>query len=225
MSNVKHVTKTLLQSVFSNQSSAILIASMGRSGSTIVWEAVRTARAKRILLPENFGKRVISGNAWDLTSASLRPGVVYKTHALGHELPKTANAKVVFLYGSASDGALSILSCKERYGIEWVNKHLTHLRAYGNLSDVIESDVLRLEEQIDSWIGRQGTPRILINYEYLWECRSELSKFLKLDIQLPEKRERKSKYYLEEKLITKIKKNYSSLDDKIAKLPKFQIMN
>lgn len=222
---IKSALKKILQTGFSNKSSTILIASMGRSGSTLVWEAVRTAKSKKVLLPQKISQRVVSGNAWDLSNIYLKPGIVYKTHALGHELNHHENVKVVFLYGPASDAALSVLSCRLRYGSDWITNHMKHLRASGNLDDIIKHDTFRFEEQIDSWLSKDGVSRVLINYEYLWSYETELSQFLDLEIKLPEKRNRESKVFLDQSVITQIKDNYSILDAKISKLPRFQILS
>ena len=75
--------------------------------------------------------RLTTDYAWDLSLKKFVNGVVYKTHGLANELPKNSNLKVIFIFGSASDSALSVYGCMEKKSRQWVEDHFNHMRANG----------------------------------------------------------------------------------------------
>lgn len=208
------------QNIFPCPLPPIIVASMGRSGSTLVYTAVsRAIAAERFLWLGRFGGAIVSDSAWDLGEKRYEPGVVYKTHGLAHELPAGAQAKVIFLFGPASDAALSVLACKEKYGQEWIDLHFDHLRATGTVQDLSSSDVLRFEEQVDGWRGKDGVERLILRYDAIWDHAETLSEFVGCPVKLPVRRARSGvnaapREEREQFLIT-----YARLDEKFAALP------
>ena len=204
----------------SSRSVPIVVASMGRSGSTLVFKAIRNGLAALRFGPLSKVSRArIADVAWDLSDCQLAPGIVYKTHALAHELPADRDARVVFMYGCASDAAASVLSCRLRFGPAWVAEHFEHMRATGSFDELGERDVLRFEEQIDGWLGGCSAPVLGIKYEALWDNIDALSNFLGFPVHLPERQLRSSQNDLDAATIQRISRSYARLDAKIAALP------
>jgi hypothetical protein len=198
----------------------VIVASMGRSGSTVCYNAIAQGMAR-----ERFGflpalkKNATRSSAWDVANYPFKPGIVYKTHALADELPPTFAGKVVFTFGQASDAALSVVACRQKYGDEWVAEHFEHLRANGDFQELGERDVLRFEEQIDGWLNLQGHDIMAIRYDALWDHSDELAAFLGFPVRLPPKRARQSLDLVDESIVAGFRKTYASLDAKIAALP------
>jgi hypothetical protein len=218
--------KHLLQRTVPTRIPPLIVASMGRSGSTVVWDAVRHAVAQsRFPGPlKAQGLRMVSDQAWDLDKTQFAPGVVYKTHGLAQELPDRTGAKVVFLFGSATDAALSVLACRDRYGPDWIKLHFEHLRASGPFDDLATRDVLRFSDQLDGWIGKAGTRRLILHYDALWDHQDTLSDFVGVPVTLPERRARKGATAADPQTRSLFEETYAALDARIAALPACQVL-
>lgn len=219
--------KRVLQSVLPSTLPPLIVASMGRSGSTLVWSALRQAvAAARFPRPlRAHGLRLVSDQAWDLDRTRLTPGVVYKTHGLAQELPDCSGAKVVFLFGSATDAALSVLACRDRYGMRWIEEHFAHMRAHGAFDELGDRDVLRFEEQLDGWVQKSGTPRLILHYDAIWEYEHTLSEFLGTRVSLPPRRQRTGATSADPEMLTRFAGTYAKLDARIATMPRCQVLS
>lgn len=225
-SPIKRIVKSMLQTIVPSKFPPIVVASMGRSGSTLIHHAVREAVARERFGPfYKLGMKIVNDKAWDLQGRKLKKGVVYKTHALADEIDRDSNAKVIFLFGSASDAALSVFACKERYGQSWIEEHFSHLRAKGKFEDLGSSDVLRFEDQLKGWLGCEGVSRIALHYDGLWENQNELSKFVGVNVVLPTRKARSGASSNSHALSEKFKKTYGDLDDLIVSLPRCQVLD
>ncbi|CAK27101.1 Hypothetical protein SynRCC307_0198 [Synechococcus sp. RCC307] len=170
----------------------ILIASMGRSGSTLLFDAVAEAliSTRNLLIPRAFAKALIRrGGAWNLRTIRFFPGVVYKTHGFPDHLPENFTGKIIFIYGDPIDAALSIINCRDKLGEMWFSSHLTHLFAKESfLSD--DNDPFQFSRQIQSWMNYQGSPVLVLRYETLWDYTNKISEFLGFNISLPPRKAR-----------------------------------
>ena len=75
---------------------------------------------------------MVTDTAWDLSEKSFKKGVVYKTHGLAEEFPVSYKTKVIFLFGCASDAALSVL--------KWSGKFGQHAKMYPTRTNGYEND-------------------------------------------------------------------------------------
>ncbi len=217
---MKKILKKALQRSIPTGFDPIIVSSMGRSGSTLVHEALSEGLAAARFGPlSNLGRKIVKDVAWDLSGHIFAPGVVYKTHALASELPRDCKARVVFIFGSASDVALSVLSCHDRYGADWIAKHFVNMRANGSFEELGERDVLRFEEQIDGWLGIDHVKVLGLRYEGLWNNVNSLSKFVGFPVVLPERKSRTGRQITDATTAKRYAATYSRLDDKIAALP------
>ena len=203
----------------------IVVASFGRAGSTMVHDSLCRAMAMaRFWRPQGLGHRIVSDYAWDLRDTRLHNGVVYKTHALAHELPVSSRARVIFLFGLASDTVISVLSCRQRYGREWIQAHFEHMRASGTLADLPERDVLRLEEQLDGWLSETRHPVLALRYETLWDHIGVLSDFVGFPVTLPRRRPRESAVAIGDATVEVVHRTYAALDERITALPDYVLI-
>jgi hypothetical protein len=199
---------------------------MGRSGSTLIWKALcETLIQHRVVAGSSiFTRRLVTDQAWRLNDRTFFNGVVYKTHGHASELSNNNDAKVVFVFGSALDAALSLYSCKQRYGAEWIDLHFQHLGAVGSFEEMIDKDVLRFREQVDGWINKTGTQRLILRYDAIWDYQDQLSEFFGLKVDIPERRQRNSRALLDPALQERLERTYRDLDLHLASLPDFQVL-
>lgn len=206
---------------------AVLVASMGRSGSTLIHAAAVDAFARLQFGPlARFARDIAAGEAWDLATTPLRSGVVYKTHGLASELPSTCRPRVIFVFGPPSDAVLSVMSCHQRFGAAWTAAHLRHLRASGDYSDLANEDVLRMQDQVEGWFGAAGVPRLLLHYDAIWDQARTISAFIGAKIRLPEYQRRSpGDTRIDAVTVDAVRRTYAPLDRKIADLPRCVILN
>ena len=219
--------KRVLQRVLPTAIPPVVVASMGRSGSTLIWDALRRAIAvARFPGPlQAQGLRLVSDQAWDLDRIRFARGVVYKTHGLASELPENHGVKVIFLFGSATDAALSVRACRDRYGARWIKQHFEHLRAAGPFEDLGARDVLRFGEQLDGWIGKTGTPRMILHYDAVWDHVQTLSDFVGVPVRLPPRHPRSSASVADSETRARFAEAYETLDARIAAMPACQVLD
>jgi hypothetical protein len=197
---------------------AIICASPGRSGSTLLFEAIGDAIArKRAPLFHRHARRTFRDAAWELDRCQLREGVVYKTHDLPTSLRKTENLRAVFIYGPPSEALLSVLDCERRLGREWVAEHLRHLRM-PQATDLMSRDAIGFENQMRLWSQEERFPVLCVNYEKLWDNIGKIGSFLNLDVDLPERRERRDKAIYGDRAI-KADLIYKNIKHKFDDLP------
>jgi hypothetical protein len=197
----------------------ILSPSVGRVGSTMLWQALVKGRARAILgeYTQSDWLRV-SRMCWDLAGQQFKPGTVIKSHDFPYQLEAHGPLKIVFLFGRPSDVVLSVMRCQRTEGDAWIADHLRHLHADGTLEHALDRDVFRIEEQIDAWHAKTGFDILCLNYAGLWENLAALSAFVGYEVTLPEQRER-GYDDLDPAVVARVRNNYAQQDEKVAALP------
>lgn len=165
----------------------------------------------------------IRSEAWELGTDRILPGYVYKTHAPADELPADFDGRVVFLFGKASDAALSVISCRDRYGEDWITEHLQHLRATGTIEELCDHDILQFDKQIETWTNVERHDVLSLRYETLWDNVDVLSKFLDFEVELPERRTRTAYNLIDTETVDRVRQTYEYLDNKIAAMPDYML--
>jgi hypothetical protein len=217
--------KRLIQNMIPSEVNPILIASMGRSGSTLLFDATRRSVAVArfgVSGAANFLLKVATDSAWDIANTTFKDGVVYKTHDFPEALPMNLTAKklkTIYVYGLASDAAISVYSCLDRYGREWVDDHFRHLHANGAVEDLIHRDVLRIEDQLDRWTAEGGAERLIVRYSALWDNVDQISDYLGVKVSLPQRIEREGAIRVSESDVLSCKATYQELDNRILGMP------
>ncbi len=202
----------------------ILCPSIGRVGSTLLWQALVSSRARSVLgryHPTDWLR--ISRMRWRLRHARFPRGTVTKTHDLPYDLKVQGPLNIVFLFGRPSDVVLSVLRCRESKGQAWIDDHLRHMNAAGRLDDVLDRDVLRLEEQVDAWLALRGVNILSLKYETLWENCDRLSAFVGYEVRLPDRSERGFDD-LDPATVARARATYAALDAQVAALPDYQLI-
>lgn len=219
---MKRIIKETLKHNLSSRLPPVVVSSMGRSGSTLIYKSLCNGMSHKRFGTTRFKtESLIRDEAWRLEDSPLKNGQVYKTHDFPHALIPSDRLRVVFLFGSASDAARSVLRCETSYGPDWTTEHFVHLAATGDIDEVPNRDVLRFEEQLDSWLSIQSVPVVGLRYEDLWNAGTEevLSHFVGFRVSLPKRKQRESAGMNFGDLESQLASTYAALDKKISALP------
>lgn len=199
---------------------ALVVASFGRAGSTVVWDALRMAMARARLGPlASTNPEVCSGLAFNFPQGdALRPGIVYKTHDYPDMMVASRRVRAVFLFGSAVEAALSVHEQKALRGEGWVRQHFHHLHRPYRYDALLDADVLGMRDQCVAWMGYTASPVLCLRFEALWDNVDRLSEFCGLEVRLPARKPRKTKEVSPD-LLARAKATYAPLDAALAALP------
>lgn len=219
---LKIIVRETLKTILPSSAPPLLVASMGRSGSTLVYDALveGMVRARFGAFPYRLNG-LVKEEAWNLAGQTFYKGRVYKTHDLPSQFSSSDFPRVVFLFGLASDAARSVLHCEKTYGRAWIEEHFKHLSAIGELEDVPNRDVLRFADQLNAWLTFEGVPVLALRYEDLWNPETEniLSRFAGFPVSFPERKNRKSISVELGAVGQRLNNTYADLDRRIAALP------
>lgn len=177
------------------KSPKIVVASSGRAGSTMLYDALTDS-----LLLSRFGvsqkyrvgralKRYVAGHVYSLDKLNDSPFVICKTHDLQMNAPK-GRYKYIFIYGDPLESALSVEKMVNKAGKLWFYEHQKHLRASGSYADLYDHDVLNYRNQLTGWLNSSRDDLLCMDYEDLWEKRNELSRFVGFEVDLPVRKQR-----------------------------------
>lgn len=193
----------------------IIVASNGRSGSTLTWQAIQEAMMARDLSTRKKCKFVPRLADVDFSAPSL-----YKTHDFPDALTtQPDNTRVVFCFGSTKDSALSVYSAMDRFGADWVEQHFYHLHATGTFDELFQKDVLQQARQIREWATFEGVPVLCIHYDAIWDHKAEISEFIGLEFKPPERKKRLPKQ-IPDMVRAAADDVYDPIDEIVDKLPK-----
>lgn len=196
----------------------IVVNSFGRSGSTVLTDAI-TASASRA--SEWGARHVVRGEAWRLESSRLVSGRCYKSH----DYPTSsvpANTKILYVFGDPLEATRSLIAKATREGAGWMRAHCDHLGVpAATVAEVLSDDVLRVESHLSAWLAYDHSPAAFIRYEEMWSMSEMLSDFLGFRITLPERRDRSPKS-LSERDEARLASTYSSAASLVDSLPSWQ---
>lgn len=176
----------------------IVIASSGRSGSTLLSDAVAASLVNR---KYGFKSSSVIGKIMVLFTRCFTDRLsdikttrcpVQKTHALYNPAFQD-DAKYIFIYGDSLESALSVQKVAGQRGNRWFEEHLYHLESEGKLADILKIDILNYEKQIKSWLSADKQYVLAIHYDELWDSKDKISDFLGFEVSLPQKRLRSLK--------------------------------
>ncbi len=177
----------------------IVVASTGRAGSTMLFDAIADGWCNHRLgrlggLFETVCNRLAKGFVERIDSMEYAPYVVCKTHDSIDENPDL-RVKYVFVYGDPLESAMSVEQMIRKGGTEWFAKHQYHLRANGSIEDLFRKDVLNYAGQMAAWKKVKDFDNVFcVSFSDLWARENDLSDFLGFEIELPTKRERTQKH-------------------------------
>ncbi len=193
----------------------IIQASYGRSGSTMVYEALASAMSQARFRMHFHDVR---DESWTLGEKPLRCGIVYKTHDYPDALAGRDDLRTVFVFGAATETALSVIDQEEKRGRDWIDRHLSNLKAPGRYEDILNADILGIGAQLDAWTTFDQSPVLCLRYDGLWDNLDRLRDFTDLPVELPERRARAEKSAPTE-IASAIARVYGPIDARLARLP------
>ncbi|MBE0413461.1 hypothetical protein [Yoonia sp.] len=192
--------------------SCIVVASMGRSGSTLCYTTLSRPSSR-------WRRKKGRGFYPSLGEAPLKPGTIIKTHDYPDSLSdKSGQAKVLFVFGSTYEASLSVYACREKYGDEWISSHFDHCKSIAQFDDIFDFDALGMSQQVRAWAVEDKVPVLCVRYDSLWQNASEISDFTGHRFNLPARTLREEKHIPAE-LKENAAKTYEKFDKVIAKLP------
>jgi hypothetical protein len=191
---------------------AVIVASMGRSGSTLCYAALReAAMGGRGRDPAYF--------APSLARTRLRRGQIVKTHDYPDALPaRRAPAKALFIFGSTYAAALSVQGCRARDGEAWVAQHFAHCKSAASPDALFERDALGMAQQVKAWAVTEALPVLCLRYGALWDSLPRIARFTGYPLNLPMRTPRAAPD-LPESLRQRAEAVYRPLDAIIDRLP------
>lgn len=197
MNKTKSLKRKLVLSVVFRGYPKIVVASTGRSGSTMVFDAIADGLIKhRFSHPSgSFAKRIrrwCEGFVDSLSDLPKAHCVVCKTHDI-FEPPAGLACKYVFIYGDPLDSAISVQQMFEQQGAAWVDQHLRQLKGSGAYEKLYEEDILNYQRQLETWLTSSRDDVICIDYDDLWDEAERLSRFLGFSVSFPARRSRTPK--------------------------------
>ena len=221
---IRYLYNFLTYKINKSERPPILVASMGRSGSTFLFSSIISslARERFPFLPLFIGRTLCNGTMW-YQGNKLFKGYVHKTHCLANQFSVKNPCKIIYTFSRPSDSVLSVITRKEKYGFRWISEHFHNLQAKGKYEELPFSDILRISENLYGWINKKDVSLLIIRYEKIWEYQSEIEDFLSLKLNLPKFRERKKHSKEAENLKKTIRNTYYELDLAVSKLPDIQI--
>lgn len=168
------------------QRSVIILAAIGRCGSTITLETLR---------PIYGGAYLHSARSRKLT-ARCRPGQLYRTFGLPpSRFPRPT--RCVWLFGDPLATMVSIdnhLDWPDNWGKTTID-HL-HCTTQNPRERWLTEDVWQLERKFDAWYRQHEFPLLTVRYESLPRTFDQVADYLavKGQVQLPEWKERETKW-------------------------------
>ena len=182
-----------------NADFAIVVASTGRAGSTMLFSAIARSwvNARRTsfssLIPDRWIVASVIHAAWRLDRDRIRKGNLYKTHDLPSEQLTRRDVRTVFVFGDPIDSINSVCKMTETHGALWFDEHLWHLRSRGRFEDLFKEDVLGYANQLDSWASFECAGVLALKYDGLWQAEEAISEHLGFKVRLPPYRGRSTR--------------------------------
>lgn len=175
----------------------IVVASMPRSGSTMVSRAI-----------EGFGK----GSTWPRHKAEI----VHKSHRPAPMVLPKGCKKAIYIYG---DVVKCVLSTHKRFSND--KPHFEWCGCYKDLEDIdiFKRDEMNLEKTFDSWLATNPYPVMILNYNAIPDHYDDIEKFVGRECNFPKWRSRNTKRNSH----PQIESSYSSLIEKVKSAPDFEV--
>lgn len=202
-SGLRKSFKSLFSKVLFANDSPVIVASSGRSGSTMLFRSIQTSyfTHKSNSLYFNLAGRIIPSkyllrlSELYLDSFADFPrfyAPIQKTHVLC-DYNYTRSARCIFVFGDPLESALSVYQQSQLKGPQWAAKHLCHLQSNSSIDALFQQDALNYEQQLKSWMH----PDVFyLHYLDIWKYKNELSRFLGFTLILPPQLNRTPKAFV-----------------------------
>ena len=186
--NLRSILRPLIFKLYLHSHVKIVVASVGRSGSSVLTDQIANAYFSKYLPKFLWPLRkllipCICEYCDYLNEITIFSGPIIKTHdQYSAPLNVAVPVKFIFIYCDPLESALSVSRQRYLKSDEWVASHIEHLRGEGSPEDIFYRDALNFKNQIVSWFK---SPALKIKYPDFWDDQDSISRFLELDINLP----------------------------------------
>lgn len=215
---MKSYLKKVISKKISKNENAIVVASCGRSGSTMLTESLALSSIEYgVGYIEKKMADAVTKWDWDLKTENLERGYIHKTHDYPPKSIEIEGAKFIYVYADPYEVVYSTIRKSREEGQEWIREHAKHMKSeICSVEEIIKADALGLENNFDAWRNISSKNVMILNYENIWNRRGEISEFVGYDVEIPKKKERRSsKCIVSEKEQKMIKKVYKSMHVKV----------
>jgi len=219
---MKDNIKKFLSTVNSKLEYPVVVASCGRSCSTLLTHYIAKSAAKINL---KIGSYVASHGLvmyeWDIEDVEPKKGLVYKTHDYppSRKSGKFQNVKFVYTYSDPYEIIPSLIRKENELGASWIRGHANRLKkSVSKVEEAYNNDVFGLEYNFDSWVNCGYLDVICLRRDCIWSEKEKIEEHIGTDIKLPSMRDRKSsiKNIKSKSAINSIKKTYKSMHKKVS---------
>jgi len=222
---VKSYLKKVISKKISKNENAIVVASCGRSGSTMLTESLALSSIEYgVGYIEKKMADAVTKWDWDLKTENLERGYIHKTHDYPPKSIEIEGAKFIYVYADPYEVVYSTIRKFREEGQEWIREHAKHMKSeICSVEEIMKADALGLENNFDAWRNISSKNVMILNYENIWNRRGEISEFVGYDVKIPKKKERRSsKSIVSEKEQKMIKKVYKSMHVKVENEKKME---
>lgn len=199
----------------------IIIASVGRAGSTVLYDSVIAAVASQRFAARNIVTQImVSDTLWH-KKTNLSSGIVYKTHGREPEC-YIDKAKIIYIHDKPSDVIKSLQLQHEKLGQTWITQHQLHLGVEPfEFGCALQSDRFYLLDHVKSWSKWKKHENLLFISRYdIWHNKQLIENFLGLPVTLPDYRAPQSSSKLLNHQAVHIEKAYENLDSQYNQIVK-----
>lgn len=203
----------MLLRLFKGNRSPIIIAGLGRCGTTLVHDSFR------------FNHHYIPHKDIFMFSDGIdfKPNIIYKIHDYPPAfLPD--NVKVIFMFGNPMN---TVISSHRRIN-EWGVLHHKHLGSdvFKTNDDILNNDTLKLNTLFDAWDQDQNFDFLAVRYETLYskETVKAISDYIGFKFRLFPEKKRKTNWEKHD-MREVLKKVYGELNKKILSRNNFLLRN
>ncbi len=219
---IKELVKSLYRNFFliNNKIKPILVASIGRSGSTMLYESLINSSAKNLGINNKQSMKALKCEAWNLQeSIRLHNGCIYKTHDLPSDRLYLERFKIIYLHDKPSQIVTSMFKITSNEGLGWLRLHLNHLRSDERYyKRFLKDEIFNIKEHLVQWKKYDADNILFIHYEDIWNSIGKIEEFVGFSLELPPQRKRSSSEAVSEDIKIKIEEIYKPLDDLYEKL-------
>jgi hypothetical protein len=219
---MKNILKKLLAKTNSKLEYPVVVASCGRSCSTLLTMAIAESASK---IKANLGgyslKHGIVMYEWRLKKANFVDGMVYKTHDLPPvETDEVRKVKFIYTYSDPYKIISSPVKKERELGKKWIKDHSWRLRGEAkSMENAFREDVIGFKKNFELWRKKENIDILLLRANEIWKQKDKIEDHIGITVSLPERRERTSdiKEIDSEEKIEEMKKTYGDMHEVVQK--------
>ena len=212
--------KLIYRNFFLNTNqSPVLVASIGRSGSTLLYDAVSKSAANILNISDERLARSLKCESWDLSKRDkFINGCVYKTHDFPYKHINSKKLKILYVHDKPSNIIISVNNQIAKEGINWLEHHLYNLRSKKDPAFFLKEEIFDIKNHLIKWKEYKGANILFVGYEDLWQRKGDIEEFLGYTVDLPKKKERKSTLNCSASKLKEIREFYKDEDELYERL-------